>query len=195
MKKKVLIAIGVILVLAAIGGALPENNGKGTDAGSSAESVSETKKDSGASEKAGNKAPEEKEPRASVDTQLDDIKVDSYTIDDSGVTLNLSFDSAENDCVSCEISRFEYAGKKVYMTYDSDQDKYSAPGVNFEENGETSDWGGFQLQGGSKTAVKFSVDDFSKMQDYDGFDIYFNLKYSGSWSGEMKDDYVKVHVS
>ena len=43
--------------------------------------------------------------------------------------------------------------------------------------------------------MKFSVDDFDKAQDYDGFDIYFNLKYSGSWSGEMKDDYVKVHVS
>ena len=60
MKKKVLIAIGVVLVLAAIGGALPENNAKGTDAGSSAESVSETKKDSDTSEKAENKTPEEK---------------------------------------------------------------------------------------------------------------------------------------
>ncbi len=195
MKKKVLIAIGVVLVLAAIGGALPENNAKGTDAGSSAESVSETKKDSDTSEKAENKTPEEKKPEASIDTLLDDIKVDSYNVDDSGVTLNLSFDSAESDYVSCDISHFEYAGKKVYMTYDSDQDKYSAPGIKCEENGEASDWGGFQLQGGAKTTVKFSVDDFSKMQDYDGFNIYFNLKYSGSWSGEMKDDYVKVHVS
>lgn len=195
MKKKVLIALGVILVLAAIGGTLPENESKSANAGSSTQNASETQKDDSAAQKAEDKTPEETGPKASIDTLLDDIKVDSYTVDESGVTLNLSFDSSESDYVSCDISRFEYAGKKVYMGYDSEQDKYSAPGIKFEENGKASDWGGVQLQGGSKTTVKFSVDDFDKAQDYDGFDIYFNLKYSGSWSGEMKDDYVKVHVS
>ncbi len=43
--------------------------------------------------------------------------------------------------------------------------------------------------------MKFSVNSFTEAKDHDGFTAYFDLKYSGAFTGEIKDDYIKVRVS
>lgn len=177
----VIVVVLVLIVIAA-----------GSGSGSSGSSTTEASTEAATTEAVTEEA---STPTAKLDTMMDDVKVASYTVDETGVTLELSYDSADTDYITAEVTSFEYGDKQVQMTYDSDQDKYAAAGVTFETDGDANDFGSVQLQGGSTVTVKFSVDGFSKAKDYDGFAIYFDLKYSGSFSGEIKDDYVKVSIS
>lgn len=212
MKKKIIIVIVVLFVLAAIGSALPEENNQINDSDSTTQSAqsntqstsdatteSKEKNTDSANENASSEASKEAseaEPKISVDSMLDSVTIDSYEVTKDGVTLNLSFDdSNENNWVTCNIKSFSFNNETVPMEYNSKKDKYIAKGVVVKENDETSYWGMFQLQGGTSTKIKFSVNDFKKIEDYDGFKVTIDQKYSGSFSGEIKDDYIEVHVS
>lgn len=177
--KKALIITAVLLVLAAIGNAMPQESTQGADtaAGTDGKQATTAAADS---------------PTAKLDYSLDDVKVDSYSVDDDGVTLNLSYDSDKNNYVQLEITYLHLGKKSVRFNYDSSTDKYVADGFQLEQDGKPNDMGLIQLQGGSKTTVKFSADDAKKASDYDTFEAHFDMNYSGSWRGTIKDDYVKV---
>lgn len=183
-KKKILIVVGIILVLLIIGGLSSQPGKQNSADDSTAQTTTET-----------DSSTESKEPAVKIDAMLDDIKIDSYTVDNDGVVLNITYNSSDKNWVCCEVTRFEYNGKTSYMKYDSEQDKYLAEGVEFEQNGEPCIMGLFTLRGGEKATLKFTVDSFSEVRDYNDFAIYCNLKYSGTFSGEIKNDYVKVQVS
>ncbi len=183
-KKIIMIAAAAILVLAAIGSGMSQNGGQTTASSTSQKSEQQTA------------TTETKAPTVKVDAVTDLVKVNSYTVDDTGVTVDVSFDNGKQaDGVNVEVTRFKYGDKDVNMIYDKSTDKYAANGVTFTEGGKVSEFGSFFLNSGSSTTLKFSVDGFTKASDYDGFAVYFDLKYSGSFTGEIKDDYIKFSVS
>lgn len=197
-KKKLLVIAGVILALAIVGGSV-SGAGNGDDAAESAttveaEAATGIKGDEPDAASTSESA-EGHVPQVTTDSTLDDIKVDSCAVADDGVTFELSYDSADTNWITCVINRFEFGDKTVSMRYDSERDAYVADGITFMDDGEPSDFGSFQLQGGTKKSVKFVVDGFGSARDYDGFKLYVDEVFSGSWSGEFKDEYVTVHVS
>ena len=205
MKKKIIIAVVVLFILGAIGGAFSDENDQSNNTSSNTQSASQADSNSATDsqsenanstdENANSEETTKAKPKVSVDSILDSVKIDSYEVTKDGVTLNLSNDDDENDWVTCNIKSFSFNDETVYMEYDSDKDKYVAKGVTVKENGKTSYWGMFQLQGGASTKIKFSVKNFKKIEDYNGFKVTMDLKYAGSFTGEMKDDYIQVHVS
>lgn len=191
-KKKIAIAIGVVLVLVIIGSLSPQSNNQDTNNVATPQTTAEgSANDSSATDN----TEKEKSPQVKVDAMMDEIKVTSYSADDTGVTVDLSYNGNKQNLIYCKATRFEYGGNSYYLNYDPEKDAYSAGGVTFEENGEFNKFGSFELTGGSKTSLKFSVDGFTEVKDYDGFIAYFDLKYSGTFTGEIKDDYIKVRVS
>lgn len=206
MKKKIIIVVVVLFVLAAIGGTIQDDDSQ-SDSSSTAQNTAQSQeestdtKQSSAEEKQERSTTEveeassKKAPEVSIDSRLDDTNIDSYKVTKDGITLNLSNSRSEKDWISYEIKSFELNGETVYMNYDSGKDKYIAEGVTVKENGKKSYWGMFQIQGGASSKIKFSVKGFNEIEDYDGFKVTLDLKYAGSFSGKIKDDYIQVHVS
>ena len=52
-----------------------------------------------------------------------------------------------------------------------------------------------KLYGGQSATLKFTVEEFTKAEDYDGLKIYMNQRFAGTFNGEMKDLTLTVHVS
>lgn len=180
-KKIIIIVVVVLVVLLAIGGAGSGNNQNSNTNQNS--STTEQTAATGAS------------PKMSIDSMTDDLNVDSYSVDDSGVTFNFAYTSDEKNYLNCEPTYFKYGDSSSSMTYDKEQDKYFAKGITFYQDGEENKSGLITLNGGAKTTVKFTVDGFTKAQEYDGFEFHFDLKYSGASQRTIKDDNIKVHVS
>lgn len=193
-KKKIAIAIGIILVLAIIGGQSSQSNEQKETNAPETQTTAENQNSNTPSTNS-EKESGEKAIKVKTDAIMDDIKVASCSADDTGVTVELSYNSDEKNLIYSKATRFEYGGNSHYLEYSSEKDAYLADGVTFEENGELARAGAFELNGGSKTTLKFSVDSFVEAKDYDGFTVYFDLKYSGASNGTIKDDYIKFRVS
>lgn len=193
-KKKIAIAVGIVLVLAIIGGQSSQSNEQKQSSAPEAQTTTESQNNDTTSTEI-EKETSEKTPNVKIDALMDKLKVTSCSADDTGVTVELYYDDNEKNFVYCKATRFEYGEATHYLTYDSEKDAYLADSVTFEQNGEMDKLGSFELYGGSRTTLKFSVEEFAEAKDYDGFTAYFDLKYAGDFNGEMKDERIKVRVS
>ena len=173
--KLIIIVVAVIVILAAIGCGSSQSGNQAATQDSTSEANT---------------------PTVRVDCGLDSTDITSCSVDDSGVTIEI-YDNESNteNLTLYEVSKYEFGGNTVYSKYDSEKDKYVAKGVTLTIDGEESLFGSVELYGGESATLKFSVEEFTKAEDYDGFVIYMNQRFAGTYNGVLKDLALTVHVS